>query len=63
MLVGGVNLSEIENLIKDIDTLKKNLNELIEKKDFNLQDPEIIKASQELNIVITRYNDLIAGKL
>jgi hypothetical protein len=63
LLVGGVNLSEIEKLIKDIDTLKKNLNELIEKKDFNLQDPEIIKASQELNIVITRYNNLIAEKL
>ena len=56
-------MSEIEKLIKDIDTLKKNLNELIEKKDFNLQDPEIIKASQELNIVITRYNNLIAEKL
>ncbi|WP_374212500.1 Spo0E family sporulation regulatory protein-aspartic acid phosphatase [Tissierella sp. MB52-C2] len=36
---------------------------MIEKKDFNLQDPEIIKASQELNIVITKYNDLIAEKL
>lgn len=62
-IVGGVILSEIENLIKDIDTLKKNLNELIEKKGFNLQDPEIIKASQELDIVIAKYNDLITKKL
>ena len=39
-------LSEIDELIKDIDNLKENLNELIERKDFNLQDSEIIKASQ-----------------
>jgi len=56
-------LSEIEQLIEDIDTLKKNLNELIEKKDFNLQDSEIIQASQELDIVNTRYNNLIARHL
>ena len=56
-------MSEIENLIKDIDTLKKNLNELIEKKDFNLQDSEIIQASQELDIIITIYNNLIARNL
>ena len=60
-------MSEIENLIKDIDTLKKNLNELIEKKHFNLQDSEIIQASQELDIIIiiiiTRHNNLIARHL
>lgn len=56
-------LSEIEELIKDIDKLKKNLNKLIEKKSFNLQDPEIIEASQELNDVITKYNNLIAKKI
>jgi hypothetical protein len=56
-------LSEIQELLKDIDTLKKNLNELIEKKNFNLQDSEIIKASQELNIAISKYNDLIVKKL
>lgn len=56
-------MSEIEELIKDIDKLKKNLNKLIEKKSFNLQDPEIIEASQELNDVITKYNNLIAKKI
>lgn len=61
--MGGVTLSEIQELIKDIDTLKENLNRLIEKKNFNLQDPEIIKASQELNTFITKYNDLITSKL
>ncbi len=59
-------MSDIKQLIKDIDKLKKNLSELIElidKKGFNLQDPEIIKASQDLNSFITKYNDLIARKL
>lgn len=56
-------MSEIDELIKDIDNLKENLNELIERKNFNLQDPEIIKASQELNKVITKYNNLITKKL
>lgn len=63
LLLGGVNLSEIQELLRDIDTLKKNLNELIEKKNFNLQDPEITKASQELNTAITKYNKLIISKL
>ncbi len=56
-------MSDIKQLIKDIDKLKKNLNQLIEKKGFNLQDPEIIKASQDLNSFITKYNDLITKKL
>ena len=56
-------MSEIDELIKDIDNLKENLNELIDRKNFNLQDPEIIKASQELNKVITKYNNLITKKL
>lgn len=56
-------MSEIHELLKDIDALKKNLNELIEKKKFNLGDPEIIKASQELNTAITKYNDFITKKL
>lgn len=56
-------MSVLEELIKDINKLKKNLNELIEKKGFNLQDPQIIKASQELNQVITKYNNMITEKL
>lgn len=56
-------LSEIQNLFKDIDKLKKNLNQLIEVKGFNLQDQEVIKASQELNDMITKYNELITKKL
>lgn len=56
-------LPEMEKLLKDIDILRENLNKLIEKKGFNLQDPEIIKASQELNNVIAQYNTFIKKKL
>lgn len=52
-------LSDIKDLMKNIDELKKNLNILLDKKDFNLQDEEIIKASQELDIAINKYNELI----
>ncbi len=56
-------MPEMEKLLKDIDILRENLNKLIEKKGFNLQDPEIIKASQELNNVIAQYNTFIKKKL
>ncbi|WMM23593.1 aspartyl-phosphate phosphatase Spo0E family protein [Tissierella sp. MB52-C2] len=52
-------MSDIKDLMKNIDELKKNLNILLDKKDFNLQDEEIIKASQELDIAINKYNELI----
>ncbi|WP_129725010.1 aspartyl-phosphate phosphatase Spo0E family protein [Xylanivirga thermophila] len=56
-------MSEIEKLLRDVDKLKTNLNELIKEKNFNLQDPEIIKASQDLNNVINKYNNLIIKKM
>lgn len=49
--------------MKNIDELKKNLNILLDKKDFNLQDEEIIKASQELDIAINKYNELIINNV
>gem|GEM_PF-2585085 len=55
-------MSELKNLIQKIDELKENLNKLIEKKDFNLQDPEIIKVSQKLDEYITKFNELIHKK-
>ena len=56
-------MSEIQELIKDIENLKEILNKLINKKELDLQDPEIIKASQELNIAITKYNDFITKNI
>ncbi len=56
-------MSEIEDLLEDIDKLKENLSRLIEEKKLNLQDVEIIKASEELDIAINKYNDFINKKL
>lgn len=53
-------MSELENLLKDIEELRKNLQDLIAAKNFNLQDTEIITASQILNAAITKYNEIIA---
>ncbi|HAS92074.1 MAG TPA: aspartyl-phosphate phosphatase Spo0E family protein [Clostridiales bacterium] len=55
-------MSEIEDLIKDIEKLKMNLDKLINSKSFDLQDPEIVSASKILNAAITKYNELINEK-
>jgi hypothetical protein len=55
-------MSEIEDLIKDIEKLKANLDKLIHSKSFDLQDPEIVSASKILNAAITKCNELINEK-
>lgn len=56
-------MSEIDNLLNDIEKLRKNLYKIFEDKEENMQDPEVIKASQTLNKAITKYNDFIKKKL
>lgn len=56
-------MSEIQELLNDIEKLRKNLEELIDKKQANLQDPDIIVASQILNVAITKYNEFILKKI
>ncbi len=53
-------MSELENLLKDIEKLRKNLQDLVAAKNFNLQDAEILAASQILNAAITKYNEIIS---
>ncbi|MPW26443.1 Spo0E family sporulation regulatory protein-aspartic acid phosphatase [Alkalibaculum sp. M08DMB] len=55
-------MSEIQDLLDDIEKLRKNLEELLDKKQVNLQDPDIIVASQILNSTITKYNEFILKK-
>ena len=55
-------MSELETLLRDIEKLRERLNNLIEIKDLNLQDPEIISASKTLNNEINKYNDIIKKK-
>lgn len=56
-------MSELNDLLNDIEKLRKNLLLLIEENQSNLQDPEIIAASQILNAAITKYNEFIKNKL
>jgi len=56
-------MTEIEYLLDDIEKLKKNLNNLIADEKSNLQDPEIIAASQILNAAITKYNEIVSKKI
>lgn len=56
-------MSEIQDLLDDIERLRKNLEELIDKKQANLQDPDIIVASQILNSAISKYNEFILKKI
>ena len=56
-------MSEIQDLMGDIEKLRKNLEELIEKKQANLRDPDVLVASQILNSAISKYNEFILKKI
>lgn len=55
-------MSEIQNLLNDIERLRENLYNLIEEKNDDLADSEIISASQMLNVAITKYNEILLKK-
>lgn len=55
-------MTEIENLDKDIEKLRDNLNTLIKQKG-KLQDPEVITASRLLNAAIVEYNRIVESKI
>lgn len=54
-------MTEVELLLDDIEKLRDTLQNLIKDSD-NLLDPEIIKASQNLNQAIVKYEKLINKK-
>lgn len=56
-------MDEIKDLLDDIEKLRVNLNELVEKKQQNILDPEVIAASEILNAAIVKYNELLKKKL
>ncbi len=55
-------MSELNNLLSDIEKLRKKLNDLIIKKNIDLSDPEIVAASQVLNAAITKYTELLTKR-
>lgn len=51
-------MTEIDELNRDIEKLRANLYRLAQEKSNDLQDPEVIAASQILNAAIVKYNEL-----
>lgn len=59
-----VNLmSEIEELLADINKLRENLHQLIERHGFDLNDAEVLEASKNLNTAIVNYNVFLKDKI
>ncbi|NEZ47238.1 aspartyl-phosphate phosphatase Spo0E family protein [Clostridium niameyense] len=56
-------MSELEDLLKDIDTLRMQLENLISEKQGNLVDTEVVAASKILNAALNQYNKFIDEKL
>lgn len=55
-------MRELKLLLDDIEKLRTVMIKLIEEKN-DLQDPEVIAASQNLNKLIVKYNELLLKKL
>ena len=56
-------MSELEDLLKDIDILREQLERLIDEKQGNLVDQEVVTASKVLNAALNQYNKFIDEKL
>lgn len=61
--VRGVLMTEIEQLLKDIDELRKNLEILIERKKGDLLDKDVQYSSRILNVAIAEYNEMLQTKI
>lgn len=54
-------MKELELLLNDIEKLRSIMIKLIEDKE-NLQDPEVVAASENLNKLIVKYSNLLLKK-
>jgi hypothetical protein len=55
-------MSELDDLLNDIEKLKYTLNKLIEQNQGDLQDPEIMSISEIINAAIVKYTELLNNK-
>lgn len=55
-------MDELNVLLTDIEELRNNLHKLIDYKNANLLDPEVLSASQILNAALVKYNEIIEKK-
>lgn len=56
-------MPEIEDLLKDVEILREKLLYLIEEKQGNLIDNEVVSMSKVLNAALNEYNRVLAKKL
>lgn len=56
-------MSEIEDLLRDIETLRDNLQQLIKQKQGNLIDKDVVSASKILNAALNQYNKFLKEKI
>ena len=54
-------MNNIKKLLNDIQTLRNKLYKITAEKD-NLTDPEVVRASQELDESHVRYENMVRGK-
>lgn len=56
-------MSEIEDLLKDVEILRTQLEQLIKEHNGNLTDAEVVAASKVLNGALNQYNKFIKDKM
>ncbi len=56
-------LSEIEDLLKDVENLREKLIYLIDKKQGDLIDEEVVNISRILNAALNKYNEVLEEML
>ncbi len=57
------SMSELEDLLKDVEVLRGQLERLIKEKKGNLVDAEVVTASKILNAALNQYNKFIKDKI
>jgi hypothetical protein len=55
-------MSELEDLLRDVEILRANLEYLINEKQGNLIDTEVVSASKILNAALNQFNKFIDEK-
>ncbi|BAH08023.1 aspartyl-phosphate phosphatase Spo0E family protein [Clostridium kluyveri] len=53
---------KIEDILREIEALRVELVEAIENKK-NLLDPDIVRESQKLDLILNEYNKMIEQKM
>lgn len=56
-------MSEVEKLLNNVELLRNQLDKLIQDKNCNLLDSEVILASKILDVALNQYNKFIKGKI